>query len=150
MCRTGPAQNLRSRSNETRLFITILSSSKHDDLCDGIENVNVHVLPHTPGDIFVWSLNNSAESHVASKCANAIENSSVFFEPLGNVVRQLQHANSFSMVFCLLEASALQVGNLLACSAGEHWETPVNAGDPKRWQWLKFNEVSHTLRISTN
>lgn len=59
--RAGPAQNLRTGSNETRLFITILSSSTHDDLCNGIENIIVHISAHTPGDIFIWSLNNSAK-----------------------------------------------------------------------------------------
>lgn len=68
--RAGPAQNLRTGSNETRLFITILSPSTHDDLCNGIDNIIVHISAHTPGDIFIWSLNNSAKYHVVSQCAN--------------------------------------------------------------------------------
>lgn len=79
----GPAQNLRNNINKSRLFITIVSSSKHDDLCRGIETVRLHILAHTPGDIFVWSLNNSAQYHVASKCAKINEDSGVVFAPLG-------------------------------------------------------------------
>lgn len=142
--RAGPAQNLRTGSNETRLFITILSSSTHDDLCNGIENIIVHISAHTPGDIFIWSLNNSAKYHVASQCANVntFENGGVYFESLGNVVRQTTTA--FSGYSACFTVSAQQFGCSLAFCAGEHWETPANADDPKKWHGLKWNDVRRT------
>ncbi|KAK9918245.1 hypothetical protein WJX75_002548 [Coccomyxa subellipsoidea] len=76
--------NQRTSGNERRLFITVLSSTHHDNLCLGLEKLVSHVLAKTPGDTYIWSVNNSAEAHVSSRCGGLLKSANVVFEALGD------------------------------------------------------------------
>lgn len=81
--------NQRTSGNERRLFITVLSSTHHDNLCLGLEKLVSHVLAKTPGDTYIWSVNNSAEAHVSSRCGGLLKSANVVFEALGEMILQL-------------------------------------------------------------
>lgn len=69
--------------NANRLFIHTLSSHQHGGVCDVLEGIDRTILPGTPGDCFVFSLDNLAEAHVQRNCRDAITRGTLTFLSLG-------------------------------------------------------------------
>lgn len=71
-----------SEKNASRLFVQVLSTQGHKDLCTALETLDKNVFHATPGDVFVFSLDNHAKMHYEKECPNAVNTGSASFEVL--------------------------------------------------------------------
>ena len=60
----------------------LLSAHRHHSLCDGLTMLNKQIFHATPGDAYVFSVNNSAEVFVSSTCPEAMMGGFMNFEKL--------------------------------------------------------------------